>query len=60
MPEKPEKLRCIATHVPLETAQKLKQLSALTNRSMAQIHSEALEEYLARVAPNLPTLYSAT
>lgn len=59
MPDSPVPTRLVATHVPVPTAQRLKQLAALTDKTMAQLHTEALEEYLARQPVNFPTI-SAT
>lgn len=53
MPENTESTRLVAARVPLPIAQKLKQLAALTDKTMAELHTEAIEEYLARRSASL-------
>lgn len=60
MPEKLGSTRLVATHVPISTAQRLKQLAALTDKTMAQLHTEAIEEYLSRQPVKFPSPFSAS
>jgi len=60
MPDNPGSTRLVATHVPISTAQRLKQLAAITDKTMAQLHTEAIEEYLARQPIKLASQLSAS